>query len=108
MRYMLIVALLTLAILLALSSRLCACPSCRDAVPSTSDAEEDEQLREARAYNYSIYLMVGMPYLLLGVVGFGIYRGLRGKRARDTASHGNGTLANENGTAMLTMDAGVR
>jgi hypothetical protein len=31
----------------------------------------------ARAYNQSIYLMVGMPYLLLGTVGFLVYRGLR-------------------------------
>jgi hypothetical protein len=31
-------------------------------------------LREPRAYNQSIYLMVSMPYLLLGSVGFLIYR----------------------------------
>ena len=31
-------------------------------------------MREPRAYNQSIYLMVGMPYLLLGTVGFMIYR----------------------------------
>jgi hypothetical protein len=36
-------------------------------------------MREARAYNQSIYLMVSMPYLLLGGVGFMIYRGLRQK-----------------------------
>jgi hypothetical protein len=95
MRYLLTVGLLTLAIVLAVSPPLSACPSCRDAVPSTSDAEEDEQLREARAYNYSIYLMVGMPYLLLGLVGFGIYRGLRCKQAREKTAHGNGTLVNE-------------
>jgi hypothetical protein len=46
-------------------------------VPSSSGAEEDDQLREAQAYNSSIYLMVGMPYLLLGTVGFLIYRGVR-------------------------------
>ena len=36
-------------------------------------------MREARAYNRSIYLMVGMPYLLLGTFGYLIYRGLRQK-----------------------------
>jgi hypothetical protein len=37
--------------------------------------------REARAWNASIYLMVGMPYLLLGGVGLLIYRECR-KKAR--------------------------
>jgi hypothetical protein len=36
-------------------------------------------LREARAYNHSIYLMAGMPYLLLGVFGYLIYRAFRQK-----------------------------
>ena len=56
-----------------------ACPLCRDAVPSSSGAEEDDQTREARAYNHSIYLMVSMPYLLLSAVGFMVYRGCRKK-----------------------------
>ena len=38
---------------------------------------DDDPFREDRAFNYSIYLMVGMPYLLLGAVGFFVYRGLR-------------------------------
>ena len=42
---------------------------------TTSGSEGDDPLQEARAYNNSIYLMVGMPYLLLGTVGFLIYRG---------------------------------
>ncbi len=36
-------------------------------------------MREPRAYNQSIYLMVGMPYLLLGSVGILIYRAHRKK-----------------------------
>ena len=43
----------------------------------TSGAEEIDQMREAQAYNTSIYLMVGMPYLMLSVLGFVVYRGLR-------------------------------
>jgi hypothetical protein len=46
-------------------------------VPTTSGAEDEDPVRLSRAYNNSIYLMVGMPYLLLGVVGFLIYRGVR-------------------------------
>jgi hypothetical protein len=58
-----------------------ACPACADAVPASSGAEEDDQAREARAYNQSIYLMVGMPYLLVGGLGFMVYRSLRHKPA---------------------------
>jgi hypothetical protein len=49
---------------------------------TTSGSEGDDPLQEARAYNRSIYLMVSMPYLLLGAIGFAVYRGMRtaGKR----------------------------
>jgi hypothetical protein len=46
-------------------------------VPATSGAEADDQAREASAYNVNIYIMVAAPYLLLGAVGFLVYRGLR-------------------------------
>lgn len=44
---------------------------------TASSSEDDDPLREARAYNQSIYVMVAMPYLLLGGVGLLIYRGIR-------------------------------
>ena len=44
---------------------------------TSSSSGDDDPLREARAYNQSIYLMVAAPYLLLGAVGFMIYRGFR-------------------------------
>jgi hypothetical protein len=44
---------------------------------TASSSEDDDPLREARAYNRSIYLMAGMPYLLLGTVGFMLYRGFK-------------------------------
>jgi len=55
-----------------------ACPLCQDAIANGSglDTEEDP-VRLGLAYNRSIYLMAGMPYFLLGVVGFMIYRKLR-------------------------------
>jgi hypothetical protein len=40
-------------------------------------------MREAQAYNNSIYLMVGTPYLLLAGVGFGVYRNLKRKALLD-------------------------
>ena len=47
---------------------------------TASSSEDDDPLREARSYNQSIYLMVAMPYLLLGTVGLLIYRGIRAAR----------------------------
>ena len=46
------------------------------AAPSGS-GDDDDPLREARAYNNSIYLFVGMPYLLLTGFGLVVYRGLK-------------------------------
>jgi hypothetical protein len=43
-------------------------------------------MREARAYAYNIYLMLGMPYLLLGTVGFLVYRGFRRARLQQLAA----------------------
>jgi hypothetical protein len=55
-------------------------------VPNSSGAEEEDQYRVARAYNNSIYLMAGMPYLLLGGVGFLVYRGLKQKARMEQAA----------------------
>lgn len=40
-------------------------------------------MREARAYNYSIYLMVSLPYLMIGGLGVAIYRNLQRKSVLD-------------------------
>jgi hypothetical protein len=58
-------------------------------VPLTSGAEADDAMRESMGYNYSIYLMAGMPYLLLvSVGGFFVYYGLRKKPAADPPPQG--------------------
>src|SRR5262245_19036605 len=76
-----------LAFLLLVSARpAAACPMCQEAVPNASSAEEEDQARLARAYNNSILLMVGVPYLLVGAVGFLIYRQARLKGALDPTS----------------------
>jgi hypothetical protein len=48
---------------------------------TTSSSEDDDPLREPRAYNNSIYLMVATPYILLGIISFKVYRGFRKARA---------------------------
>jgi len=65
--------------LLTLATPSRACPLCKDAIGSSQENEEyrDDPFLEARAYNYSIYMMVGMPYLLLTVLGILIYRNYR-------------------------------
>ena len=68
-----------------------ACPSCAEAVPQSSGAEEEDLVRLGRAYNNSIYLMVGTPYLLLGAFGFYVYRGLKKIQAARAAAGGPGT-----------------
>jgi hypothetical protein len=55
-------------------------------VPSSSGAEESDQQREAEAYNYNIYMMVGTPYLLLAGLAFYVYRGLRRKHLAQLAA----------------------
>jgi len=53
-------------------------------------------MRESRAYNQSIYLMASMPYLLLGSVGYLVYRAHRNKPqdvARPSAEAAPSTVA---------------
>ncbi len=66
--------LIAVCIFLASARPASACPACQDAIINSSD---DDPMREARAYNQSIYLMVGMPYATLGIVSLLIYRGYR-------------------------------
>jgi hypothetical protein len=41
-----------------------------------ASSSEEEQNNNPAAYNASIYLMVGVPYLSLAIMGFLIYRGV--------------------------------
>jgi hypothetical protein len=52
---------------------------------ASGSEDDDDPLREARAYNHSIYLMVGMPYLLVSGMGFYLYRGLKQSARRNNA-----------------------
>ena len=44
---------------------------------AASGQEDDDPLRESRAYNQSIYLFVTTPYVLLAAFGLLVYRGMR-------------------------------
>lgn len=77
MRRLRIVLLFAVLVLTAAPRVSLGCPMCQDAIPNSSDTEDIDQARLSRAYNNSIYLMVGMPYLLVGAVGFLVYRQVR-------------------------------
>ena len=75
-------AALTLAAALAYAGPAWACPLCKEAAESAVDAsgEEngfDDPLAEAKAYNRSIYFMIGVPYTIFAVGGVYCYRHLR-------------------------------
>ena len=64
------------------ASQASACPLCKEAAESAVDAtaqQDDDPLAEAKAYNRSIYLMIGVPYTLFTVGGFYCYRHLKGR-----------------------------
>lgn len=64
------------SLFLVLAPMASACPNCKDAV-ANGEAGDDDPLREARAYNYSIYFMLAVPYTILGTAGFLAYRHYR-------------------------------
>ena len=49
------------------------------------------------AYNYSIYMMVGTPYLLLGAFFFAVYRGMHAKSATTQQTAGTQLQAGDGG-----------
>jgi hypothetical protein len=56
--------------LLACSSPVSACPNCKEAVA----AQPSEMQNMARGYNYSVLLMLGMPFTLLGTGAYAVAR----------------------------------
>jgi len=78
-------AVLTLAAAFGLFGLASACPLCKEAAESAvgSSGEQDfndDPLAEARAYNHSIFVMIGVPYTLFAVGGFYCYRHFKGQR----------------------------
>jgi hypothetical protein len=73
-----------IGVLLLVPHAVQACPACSEAIANSSE-DEDGPSNFPRAMNQSIYLMVSVPYLTLGVVSFLIYRGCQ-KNAQYLAS----------------------
>jgi hypothetical protein len=55
------------------------------------ETDEDEQTGFPAAMNQSIYIMLGVPYLALGVFGVMIYRGAKKNEAHVLATREDGT-----------------
>jgi hypothetical protein len=103
-----IVLILSALLSLAAPAAIRACPTCAEAIPQETAAGEEDQGKLARAYNYSIYLMLGVPYSMLGFVGFLVYRQLRARAALEALAQGSGTRVNENESGISTTPAGAR
>ena len=70
--------MLSILAVLASSPAIMACPNCKDAVEAgASESGDEDPMREARAYNNSIYFMLAVPYSILATGGFLVYRRLR-------------------------------
>lgn len=98
----LLIGLVMVHLLAAHPRSLLACPMCAEAVPETSLVDEDDRAREAQAYNWCIYLMVSMPYLLLGSVGMLVYRGLKHKAQAEQLASADGQPDGERRPACST------
>ena len=70
-----IIPVLVLSAFLFLSPAIHACPMCKDAIAASNQDDEPNLL--PAAFNQSILFMLGVPYTVLGIGGFLIYRGVK-------------------------------
>jgi hypothetical protein len=89
----LILGSFALFIILAIARPASACPACQDAIINSSGKDDDDPMREARAYNQSIYLMVAVPYGTLSTLGLLVYRGHRSAFKKALAEQQDGISA---------------
>ena len=75
MNFRILLGVLLFGVVSIVPTTASACPLCKEAISTTDDPDEVNNL--PAAYNNSIYMMVAVPYLSLGLLGFGIYRGLK-------------------------------
>ena len=76
MRRTLLTAAFTLAALLGAAAPAFACPNCKES-NSAGVSDSDDPLAEARAWNRSIYVMIGVPYTMVAIGGFYCWKHLR-------------------------------
>lgn len=94
--------LLTLLAMFLAAPSVYACPLCKEAIASPGSGD-DEINNAPAAYNTSIYLMAGVPYVLLGSVGFLIYRGCQ-RNAEFLGQQPQGWLRGENENDKMPND----
>lgn len=57
---------------------LSACPLCKEAIPQSGETQTDyDPERQSLGYNYSIYVMLAVPFAIAGAMGVFIYRQCR-------------------------------
>ena len=90
-----ILGVLVLGAVLFVAQPASACPACQEAVINASGKDDDDPMREARAYNRSIYLMVAVPY------GTFVYRVTR----HYIVANNNLAVLRDHGTEILRLQA---
>jgi hypothetical protein len=65
--------LLAVGLLLGLGEAAWACPSCQAALA----AHDPQSANLVRGYFYSILFMIGMPFSMLGIFSFSMYRAVK-------------------------------
>ena len=67
---------LAIVLTFSLSAPVMACPLCKEGIPEAGKGEEDghDPDRLSKAYNYSIFAFIGVPFAFTGILGYGIYR----------------------------------
>lgn len=73
---------LALSMVLAFPLAAPACPNCQSVMTEATEADGYDPMREARAYNTCIMVMVVLPYLLLGVISYKVYTGVKAQELR--------------------------
>ena len=76
MRRTILTAAFTLAALLGAVAPAFACPNCKESNAAGVN-DSDDPLAEARAWNRSIYVMIGVPYTMVAIGGFYCWKHLR-------------------------------
>ncbi|MBT3268063.1 hypothetical protein HN371_12955 [Candidatus Poribacteria bacterium] len=81
-----------------------ACPMCREAVTQSASDAGDAAGPAGRglgsAFAWSIYIMIGVPYLMVSIAAFTIWRAVR--RAQSTSGQGR----RPEGTTRATVAGG--
>src|SRR5205814_1861068 len=65
--------LLWAGVLLASPATARACPNCKQLIASNSPGQGTSEGGMGKGFNYSIYIMLAVPFLMMGSFGFGLW-----------------------------------